>query len=121
MLDVFTLMIPFLLAVSFMGLAISVLFKKREHSLMFLLFLSPAVLFLSGLSWPATEIPSFLYNLAHVFPSTLMIPAYLRVRTMGVGLHDVSFELLFMMGQVVVYFILAYVAFRYSLSRIDKS
>ncbi|MRT93588.1 ABC transporter permease [Ancylomarina sp. 16SWW S1-10-2] len=121
MLDVFTLLIPFLLAVSFLGLAISVLFKRREHSLMFLLFLSPAVLFLSGLSWPATEIPSFLYSLAHVFPSTLMIPAYLRIRTMGVGLSDVSFELLFMMGQVVVYFVLAYVAFRYSLSRIKKS
>jgi ABC-2 type transport system permease protein len=120
-LDVFTLLIPFLLAVSFMGLAISVLFKRREHSLMFLLFLSPAVLFLSGLSWPATEIPAFLYNLAHVFPSTLMIPAYLRVRTMGVGLHDVSFELIFMMGQVVVYFVLAYFAFRYSLSRINRS
>ena len=121
MLNVFILMIPFLLAVSFLGLAISVLFKRREHSLMFLLFLSPAVLFLSGLSWPASEIPSFLYTLAHVFPSTLMIPAYLRLRTMGVGISDVSFELIFMMGQVVVYFVLAYVAFRYSLKRINRN
>lgn len=118
--NVFILLVPFFLAVSFLGLAISVFFRRREHSLIFLVFLSPAVLFLSGLSWPSTAIPPFLFKLAHIFPSTVMVPAYLRVRTMGVGLNAVSFELMFMMVQVVVYFILAYFAFRYSLARIKK-
>jgi ABC-2 type transport system permease protein len=57
-----------------------------------MVFMSPIVIFLSGVSWPASSIPSFLYSLAHLFPSTIMIPAYLRVRTMGVGISEIRHE-----------------------------
>ena len=118
--DVLILMIPFLLSSSFLGLTISVLFRKREHAMMFMVFLSPIILFLSGLSWPATSIPHFLHQLANIFPSTFMVPAYLRVRTMGVELFSVGYELMWMCIQVLVYFVLAFVAFRYIAYRNKK-
>jgi ABC-2 type transport system permease protein len=117
LLDVGLLMIPFLFTVIFMGLAVSLLLTRREHSIMMLVFLSPVVLFLSGISWPATSLPPLLYQLAHIFPTTSMIPAYLRIRTMGGTIQDVIPEFLFLTLQMIVYGILAMLSYRIFLHR----
>ena len=109
-LTVFMLTLPFLLSVIFMGITFSVLFKRRESSIMFMVFMSPIVIFLSGISWPASSIPPILYSLAHLFPSTLMIPAYLRVRSMGVGLHEIRSEYIQLLLQMGFYFCTAAIA-----------
>jgi ABC-2 type transport system permease protein len=103
-LTVLMLTLPFLLSVIFMGITCSVLFKRRESSIMFMVFLSPIVIFLSGVSWPASSIPPFLYNLAHLFPSTIMIPAYLRIRSMGVGISEIRHEYWQMLILMCFYF-----------------
>lgn len=110
--DAFVLMIPFLLASAFLGLAISVLFRKRVHAMLFLTFTSPIVLFLSGISWPVVAIPGVLQKVSYIFPSTFMVPAYLRIRTMGVELFHVNTELLVLICQVVAYWLLAVVAYQ---------
>ena len=110
-LTVALLMVPYLLAVALLGLSISVLFKERVDALMFMVFLSPVVLFLSGLSWPASSIPPALYQLGKILPSTHMVPAYIRVRSMGAGAADISRELWVLWLQVFVYFALAIVSF----------
>ncbi len=107
---VLALALPFLLSVIFLGITISVLFKRRESSIMFMVFLSPIVVFLSGISWPASSIPSLVYWLAHIFPSTIMVPAYLRVRSMGVGLYEIRYEYGLMLIQAVMYFFTAALA-----------
>jgi ABC-2 type transport system permease protein len=107
LLPALALMVPFLLAVIFLGMALSTFFSRREHSILFVVFLSPIVLFLSGLSWPASAIPQWLHGVAHLFPSTIMVPAWLRVRTMGAELHHVGEAFLFLTLQAVVYFGLA--------------
>ncbi|MEI7421927.1 MAG: ABC transporter permease [Prolixibacteraceae bacterium] len=112
LLDVWLLMIPFLFSVIFMGFIVSLLMRRREHSIMMLVFLSPVVLFVSGVSWPASSLPPLLNQLAHIFPSTSMIPAFLRIRTMGGTLTDVRPELLFMTGQMVVYGVIATLFYR---------
>ena len=116
-LDLWLLMIPFLFSVIFMGLTVSLLLTRREHSIMMLVFLSPVVLFLSGMSWPASSLPPMLYRLAHIFPSTSMIPAYLRIKSMGGSLQDVTPEFWFMTGQMVVYGILAMLSYKIFLHR----
>jgi ABC-2 type transport system permease protein len=110
LLHVSMLILPFLLSVIFLGITISVFFKRRESSLLFLVFMSPAVFFLSGISWPATSVPGFLYALAHVFPSTLVVPAYLRLRIMGVSFQDIRHEYLLLLLQCAIYFITAVLA-----------
>jgi ABC-2 type transport system permease protein len=108
------LAVPFLLSTIFLGITLSVLFRSRESSIMFMVFLSPIVLFLSGTSWPATSIPSFLYTLAHVFPATLMVPAFYRTRIMGVDFQSVRHEYILMLIQMVFYGITAYWAIYWS-------
>lgn len=121
LLGVISLLIPYLLAVSFLGLAISMLFKERVHSILFMVFISPVVMFLSGISWPASSIPPVLYWLSHVFPSTFMIPGYLRLRTMGAGLESVHYEWGFLLLQMVVYFFLACLSYKIAIKRFGKN
>lgn len=111
---VLVLTLPFLLSVIFMGITLSVLFKRRESSIMFMVFLSPIVVFLSGISWPASSIPPIVYNLAHLFPSTIMMPAYLRVRSMGVGIEAIKHEYFLMLLQMCFYFCTAAIALYFS-------
>ena len=115
--DVCILLVPYLFSVIFLGLMISMLFRRREHSIMALVFFSPIVLFLSGLSWPKTAIPHLLSLIAQIFPSTTMIPAYLRVRTMGVPISAVKPELLFLLCQMIVYFLIASAVYKISVIR----
>ena len=119
-LDVLILFIPFLLSVSFLGLAISMLFKERAHSMMFMVFLSPLVVFLSGISWPTSAIPPALYGLAHIFPSTYVVPAYIKVRTCGASISDVRYEVISLFVQALFYFVLACLSYRYSIRRFGK-
>jgi len=124
-LTVLLLTLPFLLSVIFMGITISVLFKRRESSIMLMVFLSPIAIFLSGVSWPASSIPPFLYHLAHMFPSTIVIPAYLRIRAMGVGMESIRSEYIQLLVQMVVYFFTAvlalYISTRHNAARIFPS
>ena len=115
--DVCILLVPYLFSVIFLGLMISMLFRRREHSIMSLVYISPIVFFLSGLSWPQTSIPPLLNQIAHIFPSTTMIPAFLRIRTMGVSIGDVRSELLFLIVQMILYFLLAAVSYKISVIR----
>jgi ABC-2 type transport system permease protein len=118
--DICILLVPYLFSVIFLGLMISMLFRRREHSIMTLVFVSPIVLFISGLSWPVSSIPPLLYKLSHIFPSTSMIPAFLRIRTMGVSISDVRPELLFLVIQMIVYFIMASVAYKINVIRQER-
>lgn len=112
-------LIPFFYAVAFFGLAVSTFFRERAHSLMFFVFLSPLVLFFSGISWPSSSIPKMLYySIAQVFPTTEAVPAYLRMRTAGASTTDVRFEVWFLLIQLVVYFILACISFKIKVKKI---
>jgi len=106
MLDVLMLLFPFLLAVIFFGIGLSTLFRHRESAIVFMMFLSPIALFLSGVSWPASAIPDWLVGLSKLLPGTTVVPAYLRLRTMGVSLTDVKPELLFLYRQAAIYAVL---------------
>ena len=118
--DICILLVPYLFSVIFLGLMISMLFRRREHSIMTLVFVSPIVLFVSGLSWPESSIPRLLYQFSHIFPSTSMIPAFMRIRTMGVSISDVRPELFFLLAQMIIYFILACVAYKISVIRQER-
>lgn len=114
------ILVPFLFAVSFLGLAISMFFKQRVHSILFLVFLSPMVVFLSGISWPASAIPQWLYWITHVFPSAWAVPAYIKLRIMGAPLEAVHFEQAFLLIQMIIYFVLACLSYKYAIRKIGR-
>ena len=121
MMNVISLLVPYLLAISFLGLAISMLFKERVHSILFMVFISPIVMFLSGISWPSISIPPVLYWLSHIFPSTFMVPGYLKLRTIGAGLESVHYEWSLLLIQMIVYFFLACLSYKIAIKRFGKN
>lgn len=118
--EILPLYIPFILAVIFMGMALSTLFRKREHAFLFIVFTSPIALFISGISWPAEAIPSTLYGLGYILPSNFMVPAYLRMRTMGAALGDVTFEMNGIFILLAMYFTIAVWATRIQLAKLKS-
>lgn len=107
MFEVMMLLLPFLLAVIFFGIGLSTFFKHRESAIVFMMFLSPIALFLSGISWPVSAMPDWLVGLSKILPGTTAIPAYLRLRTMGVGIAEVKSEVLKLYLQAGTYAVLA--------------
>ncbi len=112
-LDILMLLLPYALAVISLGIGISTLFKHRESAIVFMVFLSPIALFLSGLSWPTSAIPEWLVAISKVLPSTNVIPAYLRLRIMGVGMEGIKHDLLQVYGQAAAYMILVAIYFTF--------
>lgn len=114
------LLIPYLFTISFLGITIGLLFKRRAHALLFLVFISPSIFFISGAAWPAQALPPLLRTLSWFFPSTPMIGAFIRTRIMGADLHAVSFEYRIMLIQMVVCFFLALLSFQLKLARLRR-
>ena len=98
------LTVPFLLATVFLGLALRVLFSRRETAMQVLLFTSLPLVFLGGFAWPVEAVPVWLHRAAELVPTTAAIPAFLRVTRMGAGLADVSREAGLLWALVALYF-----------------
>ncbi len=86
------LVVPFLLASIMLGVALSTLFRRRETSLMVMLWTSIPVLMLSGVSFPSQAIPPLLRLFGHLLPSGAAVEAFIRVRSMGASLEEIGPE-----------------------------
>jgi ABC-2 type transport system permease protein len=104
------LVVPFLLSTSFLGLALSVLFRRREAAIQTLLFTSLPAIFLASYAWPPEALPGWLRVASQVIPSTSAIPALLRVNQMGASLAHVRHELAVLWGLAIVFFVAAALA-----------
>ena len=104
------LVVPFLLSTSFLGLSLSVLFRRREAAIQTLLFTSLPAVFLASYAWPPEALPGWLRVASQIIPSTSAIPALLRVNQMGASLAHVRPELTVLWGLAVVFFAAAVLA-----------
>mgnify|MGYP002624050882 CR=1 FL=1 len=101
------LMLPYLLACIFFGITVSCLVRYRENVMLLMVFISVPLLFLSGVSWPQSNIPGFWQGISWLFPSTFGVRAYVALNSMGAPLNDVLIDLRILWLQALVYFIVA--------------
>jgi ABC-2 type transport system permease protein len=113
-------LLPFLLACIFFGMAISVFFWNRETSLLIYLCTSVPLLFLSGCFWPGTDISPFWKTISYFFPSTFGIQGFLKMNSMGAGISQISFECMGLWIQAGVYFIFAFLVYRWQILQSEK-
>ena len=113
--DLLAMLIPYILACIFFGITISCIVRYRENVMLLVVFASVPLLFLSGVSWPQSNIPGFLQGISWIFPSTFGIRAYVRMNSMGATLSDVLTEYRVLWLQVLVYFVLACLVYRYQI------
>ncbi len=99
--------LPFLLASIFFGITLSFFVKDRESCFLLFVFVSVPLIFMSGISWPTSNMPDFWRYLAMLFPSTPAVNGFARINTAGALLQDVRREMLVLIIQSGVYFMLS--------------
>ena len=107
------LMLPYILACIFFGMMVSCTVKYRENVMLIVVFVSVPLLFLTGVSWPQSNIPSYWQGVSWLFPSTFGARAYVRLNSMGADLSDVMPELRIIWIQALCYFVLTLAVYRF--------
>ena len=103
----FHFFVPYLLACVFFAITVSSFVRYRESVMLIVVFTSLPMLFLCGLSWPLSNIPSFLQGVSYVFPSTFGVRGFIRMSSMGAEFADVQREYLGLWIQTVIYFLIS--------------
>jgi ABC-2 type transport system permease protein len=111
--DLLLLMIPYVLACIFFGMTVSCLVRYRENVMLLMVFVSVPLLFLTGVSWPQSNIPGIWQGVSWLFPSTFGARAYVRINSMGANVSQVLPELRILWLQAAVYFALACLVYRH--------
>jgi ABC-2 type transport system permease protein len=107
------LMVPYILACTFFGMMVSCTVKYRENVMLIVVFVSVPLLFLTGVSWPQSSIPSYWQGVSWLFPSTFGARAYIRLNSMGADISDVTHELRILWIQVVCYSVMTLCVYRF--------
>lgn len=107
-LGLLAVMLPLLIACVFYAITLSSMIGSRENVMLVVVFTSVPLLFMSGVSWPQSNIPAFWQGVSCLFPSTFGIRSFVRMNTMGATLDDCSTECIALWIQAVAYFIIAY-------------
>lgn len=105
-------MVPFITACVFFSISLSSIAHDRESFIIMFVFLSVPLLFASGISWPASNIPIFWKGVSWLFPSTFGINGYVRITEMGATLADVQHELNALWIQTFVYGAISYLVYK---------
>jgi len=99
--------IPFLMAVTAMGFAISQLVPWREGVVFFVVVMGLPLFFQSGISWPVEAMPYPLHALALLVPSTTAMGAFVQIDQMGAELAEVTDKVLLLLALSVGYALIA--------------
>jgi ABC-2 type transport system permease protein len=101
------LSIPFILATSFLGQALGLVFRHRETAVLLILASSLPQFFLVGVSWPVEALPGLLQQLRVLLPSVDAIDAMVRINQMGASLGEVRPDWMRLWTLTFLYFGLA--------------
>lgn len=108
-----TMMLPYIIACIFFGMMVSCTVKYRENVMLLVVFASIPLLFMTGISWPQSNIPSYWQGVSWLFPSTFGARAYVRLNSMGADISDVAHELRIIWIQAGCYFVLTLAVYRF--------
>lgn len=116
LLALMALITPFLLSSIFMGIALSVIFKNRESSMMLYLFTSIPLLFLSGIIWPLSNFGTVNLFVRELFPSSNAIIGFIKMNSLGASIFETRKEILLLWIQTGVYFLTAFIVYVYQVN-----
>ena len=116
--DILLLIVPYLLAVIFFSLCVSVFIRNRESGLVLLVSSSLIFLFMAGISWPKEMIPAAWRYLSYLIPYTWGAHAFIHINSMGASLALTGTEYIALWIQTGAYFLLACALFYLKKSRV---
>ena len=98
------MMVPYLMATSFFGLAASRYFTDSEAPLLMIAFFSVGLIFLSGVSYPLELMPWYWRMAHYILPAAPATLAFVKLNSMGSDMADIQPEYITLWIQVIVYF-----------------
>ena len=113
--DLIRLLLPYLLSVIFFGMTISCVVRYRENVMLLVVFTSIPFLFLTGVSWPQSNIPGAWEGLSWLIPSTFGVRGFLRLSSMGGTFADIRTEVFALWVQTAIYFSITCLVYRYQI------
>ena len=119
--DIIIMLIPYLLATSFFGLAASRWFTDSEAPLLMIAFFSVGLIFLSGVSYPMELMPWYWKMAHYIIPAAPGTLAFVKLNSMGGNMADIRPEYITLWVQTVVYFGLAVWVYKEKLISMNTS
>ncbi len=113
-------LVPYLLACIFFAYTFSFFVRQRENVMLLVVFTSVPFLFLSGVSWPQSNIPEFWKYFSCLFPSTFGIQGFVKMNTMGAVFSDIIPEVKALWIQALLYFFTACLTSRWQIKQCSK-
>lgn len=113
--DYLPLVLPLLLASSFLGLSLQIFVKERESSMPVFVATSVICLFLSGLTWPVFALNDFWRWLSDCIPASWAVRGFIRINNNGATLADNSGNYTALWILSAVYFLTAWLYLRFTL------
>lgn len=95
--------IPFVLAVSGLGMVLAAIFRKPASVQLATAAIGLPLFFLAGFAWPTAAIPRFIQYLALPIPSSAAIDGFVRISQMGASLFEVRTQFLQLWTLAFVY------------------
>jgi ABC-type multidrug transport system, permease component len=118
--DLIKFTIPFLLSVVFFSMTVSVFLPNRETGMVLFLSFSLILVFISGVSWPQSNINGFWKVFSWIFPSTFGVQGYIKINTMAADLQHVAYEYVSLWVQTAIYFSTTIWAYRWQINKSSK-
>ncbi len=103
--DLFLFLLPYLVACSFFAITASEMVRYRENVMLVVVFTSLPMLFISGISWPQSNISGFWQGVSCIFPSTFAIRGFVRMSSIGALLSDCVKEYVALWILAIIYFV----------------
>lgn len=118
--DLLGLMIPYILSIIFFGMMLSCIVRYRENVMLLVVFTSVPFLFLTGVSWPLSNMPGIWRGISWLIPSTFGVRGFLTLSSMGGTLQDIRTEYQALWIQTLVYFFITCLVYRYQIQETRK-
>ena len=99
--------VPFVLAVSGLGMVIAAVFKKPLTVQLTTAAIGMPFFMLAGFAWPAEAIPPAIHLVSLLVPSTSAIDGFVRVSQLGAPLSEIHIQFLTLWGLAAFYGCLA--------------
>ncbi|MGD8112184.1 ABC transporter permease [Vibrio sp. TRT 17S01] len=110
--ELLTLLLPFLLTSSFIGIWLGAITPRRELVTLVVLISSMPLVFSAGFIWPVEAIPTAIVFLSKLFPSTPAIQSFLGLNQMGASWQQIAENWYLLWVQVLFWGVLAYLGLK---------
>ena len=115
--NILLFIMPFLIASVLFSMTVSAFVRHREMCIMLIVFTSVPLLFISGLSWPGSAVPSVWKAISYVFPSSFGINGFVAINNMGADLGDVKHDWYMLWVQAAIYLVTTCAVYKASIIR----